>query len=604
MRGEKYLLQWNKLTLKTKIFLTFSIVLMMIIILVCTVFYYHNVNEMKVQTQSLSSVLANQFNKTLELYIEDIEQLSTAIYTDPVIQNSLDSSMYSRNMIDEVKIKNDIYYRLFNQTYPRKNIESISLYTLMNDEYVYTKEKGINVNHHVDEIWMEDMDQATERNFLLLPTTSYVRPKDHSKQYVVPFVRNIYHIPQRYKMGSLKILIHTNAFKELLQLKNHDEIEKYMRVLIINHDGSIIYDSQDMYTGSRHIDLDMSIFMESNSIEHIQWDNKKYLYSFKESNYTGWKTTVLVSNDFILEQQYRIIKYILGIGVLSVLLIAVLSYLLANHVTKPLGKIIKKMKRVKQGYLSERIHFVGNVETDLLSSVYNEMLDSINRLIKEVYESKLAENYAKISALQAQINPHFLYNTLNIMKSISRVKGVEEVAEISECLSDLFKYSMKQLRNPVPLAHEIEHLKNYMKIQQYRFGDRIVMKNEISSEVLDALIPKLTIQPLVENAIKHGLSDKKENGLIELKASKSNGLLMIEVKDNGKGMDPASLAYLKRKLSTEYIEQYDLENEGIGLINIQQRIQLLFGKKYVLKISSHENEGTRIQLEIPYITRI
>lgn len=591
---------WNRLTLKSKLFFTFSAILIPIIAIICSIFYYSNVKEMKKQTQSLSSVLSRQFDKTLELHIEDIERLSLAIFTDPIIQSSLDYKLHES--VDTLRIKNNIYPRLFNQAYHRPNIESISIYTMDKTVYEYTRRGDIEIEHGIEEHWTEEVNNINKKDFLLLPTTN-LETKGNTKEFVVPLVRNIYRIPQRDKIGAMKILINVAGLKDLLKINNNHELEDHMRVFVLNDDGFVIYDNKDSMTGSQHIGFDLSIFSNETNVGNIEWQEKEYIYSFENSNYTNWNTTVLISNEYIMAAQKKILKYILAIGLLSVLLIAILSYFLSHHITKPLRKMMDTMNLVKDGKLNERMELVGNVEVDILSDVYNNMLDSINRLITEVYESKLTENDAKILALQAQINPHFLYNTLNIMKSISRIKGVEEVAEISESLASLFKYSMKHFKHPVPLSNEIDHVQNYMNIQYHRFSNRFIINYDIPSDLQETLIPKLTIQPIVENAFKHGLSDKKEGGVIEVIARKEGEMLVIQIIDNGKGVDPDSLRNILTRLSeTNFMDKYEGGERGIGLINIQQRIQLLYGDRHCLKISSVENEGFMVTVEIPYMT--
>lgn len=595
------MLRWNKLTLNSKLLLTFSTVLMVIIALICIIIYHKNVNEMKKQTHFLSSVLSKQFNKTLELYIEDVERVSLSIFTDPVIQNVLTNYKQLKNANDIFRLKNEIYPHLFNRSYSNPNIESVSVYTMEGFEYKYTRRGGITAGYNGLESWMEDLNNIPKTDFLLLPT-EYLEMDRGSSEFIIPFVRNIYQIPQRYKIGTMKIHINTKVLKDLFQFNDNHELDKYIRVFIMSDDGAVIYDNEDQLTGRTQIGFETSIFSNATNTGNVDWRGKNYLYSFDQSNYADWNTTVLISNKFIVAEQQKILKYILIIGLLSMLIIVVLSYFLSHHITKPIRKMIEMMKRTKQGKLHERIDpSTGTVETDLLSNVYNNMLDSINQLIKEVYESRLVENDAKLLALQSQINPHFLYNTLNVMKSISRIKGVEEVVEISESLADLFKYSMKQLKEPVPLQEEVIHIQNYMKIQHHRFGDRFQLICEIPNHLIKANIPKLTIQPLVENAVKHGFSQTKKECMIELKVREKNDVLFVHVKDNGKGMDPTHLKRIRNKLArANFIRNDHHEQDGIGLINIQQRIQLLYGHKYCLHINSEESVGTEIVLEIPF----
>ncbi|GAE28822.1 sensor histidine kinase [Alkalihalobacillus hemicellulosilyticus] len=225
------------------------------------------------------------------------------------------------------------------------------------------------------------------------------------------------------------------------------------------------------------------------------------------------------------------------------------------------------------------------------------MLNSIHKLISEVYESSITEKNAKISALQSQINPHFLYNTLNIMKSISRVKGVEEVAEISEALSDLFKYSMKDLDKEVTLLEEINHIENYMRIQQHRFRNRYRLQVNMTEQVKQASIPKLMIQPLVENAVNHGLKDIQENGLVTITAFQKEQTIYITVIDNGAGISEDKLQLLNRQLNRKIIETND---SGVGLTNVSQRLRLMYGARYQLQVVSKENEGTKVTIQLPF----
>ena len=233
---------------------------------------------------------------------------------------------------------------------------------------------------------------------------------------------------------------------------------------------------------------------------------------------------ILIPNEFLLSKQKRSSYILMLVGLLAMGLIAFVSYALSYQISLPLRNLMKKMARVEQGDLSQRMEVSGNNEIGRLSRIYNNMLDSITRLISEVYASKLAEKNAQLSALQAQINPHFLYNTLNIMKSISRVRGIEEVAEMAESLAELFKYSMKNLQHPIPLHNEMEHIYHYMNIQQHRFGSRFEFSMNVPEPLRDASVLKLTVQPLIENAIVHGLGKVKTGGRIE---SRSDGLVRI-----------------------------------------------------------------------------
>ncbi|WP_100404319.1 cache domain-containing sensor histidine kinase [Bacillus solitudinis] len=591
--------KWKNSSLKTKMFLTFSTVLLAIICVICIMFYYSNVDDAERQTLSLSGIMTNQFSRTIDLYIKDIERLSLAIFTDPYIQETLtnydETSPYA-----DVSIRNNMYPRLFNLAYPRPEIENIGLYTLNGKIFSYSKRGKVDVKQSLgNDRWLIELDKHRKSKFLLLPTIPTVPSviNTSKKEHVFSLVRNIYQIPQREKIGTLKIDINTKAMEEIVVLQHEHELDQYVRVFVLTDDGHIIFDNQGEFTGYKNIGVE-HVLQGPNRGGNFTWQGQSYLYSYEKSSFTNWNTLIAISDEFIIAEQRRILTYIFVSGLLAIIVIALVSYFLSHHITKPIVNLITKMRLVEQGDLHERMTVTGNAEMDLLSRVYNNMLDSINRLIREVYESKLTEKNAKIAALQSQINPHFLYNTLNVMKSISRVKGVEEVAEISESLSDLFKYSMKHATEPVLLKDELDHVKNYMKIQYHRFGDRFVLQTDIEESTLHATIPKLSIQPLIENAVNHGLGDVKGGGVISLKTYQVGDKLVIEVKDNGKGMVEETLEHIRKKVSLSVV--MTSEENGIGLMNIEQRVQLLYGDSNGLQFTSEVGEGTCVTLTVPF----
>ncbi|GAE93233.1 hypothetical protein JCM21714_2289 [Gracilibacillus boraciitolerans JCM 21714] len=560
------------------------------------VMYLNNVNEMKNQTQSMSKVLSTQFSRTIDLYFEDIERLSLAIFTDSVIQDTL--SNYEEDLLyNDISIRNSLYPRLFNQVYPQSDVAAVTIHTDSGTIFDYEKSGDMEVRYATeDPEWVQLLKAANKNEFLILPT-SEVEQLNGQKKQVVSLIRDIYKIPQRNRIGSMKIDIDVTIFEKLLEMDNVDELEEHMRIFVMSANESVIYDHRKELIGENNVGLNLpTVTVNEPEDGTLSWQSDSYLYANDHSDFTNWNTVVLIDNEFIIYERNQILLFIAISGLVAFSVIGVISYLLSYNITKPFNGIIQKMRRVEKGDLTDRMKLTGHPEMDVLTRVYNNMLDSINKLITEVYEASITEKNAKISALQSQINPHFLYNTLNIMKSISRVKGVEEVAEISESLSDLFKYSMKDLDKTVTLQEEVTHVENYMRIQQHRFRDRFVLTKDISPEANQISIPKLLIQPIVENAVNHGLKDKKAEGVILLKAFLKENDLVIKIQDNGNGMNPETLEYVRKKVSTNRMKT---DTEGIGLNNIAQRLQLMYGYRYRMQIDSEENTGTNVTIILP-----
>jgi two-component system, sensor histidine kinase YesM len=594
--------RWNDRMLKTKMFIAFSLVSLFIVGITCSIFYFKNTTDITNQTFSLSKIITKQFSEMIDLYMQNIEELSLSILIDPAIQSNLFAFYKTSDPIEKDTIGYKLNPVLFNFSYPKSYVQSISIYSLDKHLYQYTKLAEPKL---IDSFSSEEMLNFREvlsgKTFFLKPSFEE-QPSEEQTKNVVFFIRKITKIPTQMIIGYVNIHININAFKMVLANTKANEIQNSMNVLILNDEGQVIFANGKHLIGNLRSVVDPALLKQSLPEGELKWKDKQYLYTFEKSNYTGWNTVILIPKDVVLLKQKRIQDIVVVVGIITMLLIAAVSYILSHQITLPLSNLMRKMSMVELGDLNQRMEYAGKNEIGRLSRMYNHMLDSISRLIREVYESKLAEKNAQLSALHAQINPHFLYNTLNIMKAISRLRGIEEVAEISESLAGLFQYSMKNLHQPVSLAEEIDHINNYFKIQQHRFGNRLELQREIPKALLQSSILKLTIQPLIENAVNHGLRKMKKGGRISIRAAQDDGVLSITVSDNGEGFQEEELAQLYDILnSSNALNSSQGVTLGIGLQNIHQRIQLYYGNTYGLTLSSKPGEGTTVTLVIPFI---
>lgn len=590
--------------LKTKMFLSFSIVSLLIVGITCGLFYWKYTSDIMNQSFSLSGIISKQFSEISDLYIQNIEELSLAVSIAPPVQSNLLDYRRATSSLEKEIFGYKLSPFLFDFSYPKPYVQGISIYTLDGYMYDYTKRvEQKNAAPYPREELARLAETLQTRKFMLRPSAGREGGGEPPER-IVSFIRRINQIPTQQVIGYVNIDINVNAFKALVLASTQTNVlENTMRVLIVDDGGTIIYENDGMNDGSSE-PFDMGLLKPSTSLGELVWEGVSYLYTFQSSDYTGWKTVILIPKDMILLKQKRIQDIILVVGLITMLLIASVSYILSHQITLPLRNMMRKMSSVELGDFSQRMEYTGKNEIGKLSRMYNLMLSSISRLIHEVYESKLAEKNAQLSALHAQINPHFLYNTLNIMKSISRLRGIEEVAEISESLAGLFQYSMKNLHQPVTLLEEIEHIHNYFKIQQHRFGDRLELSCDVPEHLLQAKLLKLTIQPLVENAVNHGLRRMRSGGKIRIAARQEDRLLTIAVADNGAGIAASKLAELSHLLESmdpdPLLGAHAVSN-GIGLMNIHQRIRLFYGKSYGLKLTGSSGGGTIVTVSIPYL---
>ena len=237
----------------------------------------------------------------------------------------------------------------------------------------------------------------------------------------------------------------------------------------------------------------------------------------------------------------------------------------------------------------------------------NRVMQKLDSILDEKNIIELSTKHAELLALQNQINPHFLYNTLEAIRGDALCEGVDSIADTTEALSTFFRYTITNTGNLVSVEDELENVENYFKIQQYRFGDKLKMKVNFPddySRILECKLPKLTLQPVVENAIFHGLEAKAEGGVITISMEMTEKKLLINIHDDGIGINEEELIKINQRLETVSgpLKEEKRKRGGIALPNVSRRIKLLFGEEYGIRIYSIPNLGTEVRIAVPIIT--
>jgi len=306
-----------------------------------------------------------------------------------------------------------------------------------------------------------------------------------------------------------------------------------------------------------------------------------------------------------LAGRYASIFSILGWGWLLLNLIALP---LAGYywIHRPCCATRDSLRRFIEGYIS--VHELRGMMAPLSPEI-EQFVASIDGAMESMRNLDLSKRQAQYRALQNQINPHFLYNTLEGIRSEALIAGLDSLADMTEALATFFRYTISKAENLVTVEEELDNCRTYFKIQQYRFGSRLRMDIRIDPEdereLLGCLIPKLTLQPILENSIIHGIELKLGEGHIRIDVSRSQRRLLVSVRDDGVGMGPEALRQLNEKLGSKEEELRDITHEergGIALTNVNNRIHLIFGEEYGMHVYSVEGEETTVALTIPVVT--
>ena len=277
------------------------------------------------------------------------------------------------------------------------------------------------------------------------------------------------------------------------------------------------------------------------------------------------------------------------------LLIAILSYYIPRSITSPIREISKVTDQVAKGDLTVRSKVRAGAEVGVLSDSLNTMIDKINELLKQVTTEQIRLREAELELLQSQINPHFLYNTLDTIVWLAEAGNQKQVVSMVKSLSDFFRISLSHGKEVIPIRDELQHVRSYLEIQQIRYQDILEYEINVPEEYHKYLIPKITIQPLVENALYHGIKNKRRLGRITITGKKEEDFFLLYISDNGIGMTEERL-----KQVMDGIRYRSPDEQNIyGLYNVNERIHLKFGEPYGIEIESTYQEGTVVAVKLP-----
>jgi len=321
---------------------------------------------------------------------------------------------------------------------------------------------------------------------------------------------------------------------------------------------------------------------------------RRYLVVYNVSPTGGWKLVKPIPYSEIYEaaRTTRRISLLIGVGFL--LLSIVLVTLTSNAITRPLKKLSKQMSRFAAGEFDAETEVKGRDEIAYLSKHFNLMVRRTNELINERYRMKLVEKNAILKALEAEINPHFLYNALQAISTKALKGGMDEIADMVDALAMTLRYCISG-KDIVHVKEELKHIERYLALQKARFGRRLQVVYDFGDTLADLAVPKLSIQSLVENAIKHALEKVSSSVTIVIRIRLADDRAVISVRDNGPGIDPGRLQELLRSFRTEW---EDREGESIGLKNLNARLKLIYGDEAGLEIETDET-GTEMSMIIP-----
>jgi len=414
--------------------------------------------------------------------------------------------------------------------------------------------------------------------------------------YVFGVARGIVRVPDASVIGILLVNTKVSYFEDICA---NMKLTENHRVVIL-HDDYTIYDTVQENIAMPAEDILLSIPENTDdNIFSLTIDDEKFLVSSVVSSLNDWRIISLIPESELFSEINQLQKRNLIVLTVVMTLSLFLLFFTSRQIIVPIERLSKIMKIAESGDFSTHIQVDRMDEVGMLSVSYNSLLDKINELIHEVYLQKIASSESQLQMLQSQINPHFLYNTLESISMMATINDDETTAEMATELGSILRYSISNINQLVPLSEEITQLKKYISLLERRFHSQYSIDINIDAKYYSISMPKLILQPIVENAIYHGMASVRSNGKIVISAEKADPhTLLLTVSNNGTGMSEERVRDLN-----EYINEKNDLFKSIGMRNVNRRIKLSCGSEYGLTVYSAINKGTcvvvRIRIDMP-----
>jgi two-component system sensor histidine kinase YesM len=545
--------------------------------------------------------IVEQVSRNMDENIDSLTRQSMAIY--PNLGDMLNVLNIPTNKIDITYM--DYYNRVdgFFKSVLQSNerLDSVALITLNGEIKYYANKRGGSINLHTVEKddWFKSAIDLKGYPLLREPHyNEFIDPNAINKRPVISISRSILDITTSQNTPSGILLIEQDITR-IQQIFENTKIEAGETVLVLGQTGELINSNHALSEEKLRIINKQVSSVNVNSL-NLRLDGEQFLISYYISPKYHWKVVSLLPYSE-LQKKSLFLKNI-TISLLIVLLIAsfLISAVFTNLITTPLKKLMHSFRAFQRGDFTTRIEINRDDELGQIGSTFNTMVTEIKNLIEQKYELTILRNESELKALQNQINPHFLYNTLTSIQSVIDKGDNENASQMVQHLSDMFRYNLSKGDFLVPFAKELEYIRGYLFIQELRYKERFSVHYDIDERVLEVPILRLTLQPLIENSLFHGLETKREHGELWITAQVFDETCYIYIYDNGLGISEERLTAIQAALDSGGGPLTDDSiTNGIGISNVNMRMKYFFGEEYGIKISSVEGSHTTVKITLP-----
>ena len=581
----------HNMKLFQKFVLTYCILLIIPILIISSYAY-----------AKLSNIITDNFlNSASESFEQSLDYMNYTVYK--IFDTS--NTIVVNNTVTDILIRDVETYALTDQIYDFSKLQSylcsfennldikkINLY--INDGLIYSSE---NVSFFkassLKNTKVEDCILRTNARFIWGPMWYLNESTVNDTLFLLKSIKNPDDLSE--DIGFLRIDFRKSIIQDIIDKINPlDDVFSF----VINSDNKIIASSRDLkdlYDNSS-IDLELIKSAAQFSNQLTTFDDGKFYLQSAAIDKTDWYMVNVLPKSSILSTIKTQRNYLFIIVILTIIMAIILAAYLVKVINKRLFQVIDGMRQVPNGQLSNYIENDSSDEVGELIDNYNYMISKMSILVDEQYKLGKEVKNAELKALQSQINPHFLYNTLDMINWMAQKNMNKEISLAVKNLAKFYKLSLNKGKDITTIRNEVEHSKLYVNLQNMRYDNRITLITRLDESLMDCSIPKITFQPIIENSINHGILGRgMENGSILISGYISQNNLIIQISDDGIGIEKEVLPLILKENNLQ------TKGSGYGLKNINQRIKLLYGESYGLSFTSNYGFGTTVEITLPVI---
>ena len=573
----------RNMSIRSTIYIYFTVSALAAILLMGISLYGRLSGQMMAAIREENQAMLTQVNRSVDSYLQTIMKLSDSLYYGVIKNADLSSESVNRD-----------FTLLYDNN--KDCISNIALLSkdgeLLEAAPAARLKPGINVTR---EPWFENTLERTDNLYFTTPHVQYIFDNNENQyRWVITLTRAV-EITQgtSTEQGILLLDISYSSFQQLL---DNITLGNQGYLYMVSSDGELIYHPrmQLIDVGLVEENYEQTASCQDGSYEET-YNGEKREIAVKSVGYTGWKLVGVTPERGISLNGLKTQLFIVFVVAFFLFVLVVINAYISSRITGPIKRLERSVNALEGGRLDAEIYIGGSYEIRHLGRSIRDMARQIRVLMDDIVAEHESKRKSEFNTLQSQINPHFLYNTLDIIVWMIENEQKAEAVKVVTALARFFRISLSKGRSIIPVRDELEHVRNYLMIQQMRFKNKFTYRIEADPEVLNLASLKLMLQPLVENAIYHGMEFMDGDGVIQIRVWREGDDLYLRVRDNGLGMTKEQV----ENLFKDRPRAPSKHGSGIGVKNVNERIRLYFGEEYGLSIQSEPDEGTVISIRLP-----